>query len=70
MPILKLESAADLRIFTPDLQVFIKGRGLHKLEEYLAMDLVKWIKESPGGKDDGGADIFISEITLECDYVF
>lgn len=66
---MELVSLSELRIHTPDLRIIIKGRDLYKLEEYLTLDLLKWLKESPSGRDDTELDIFISEISLECDYI-
>lgn len=54
----------ELMIIMHDLQVLIRGRCLHIIEEHIVGRDLLWVKQSPSGKDDGGSQIFINEIQV------
>lgn len=69
LPIIELEGKQVLKILTHDLRVLIQGRNLHKLEEALSEERVLWIRECLTGKDTGEDEVYVSQITVVCDFI-
>ena len=69
LPIIELDGKQFLSILTHDLNIKIRGRNLYILEEALSEERVLWIRECLTGKDTGEDEIYISEITIVCDFI-
>ena len=65
LPVFILSENKELVIKTHDIQATIHGRNLAVLEDYLSEEQCIWIKESPSGKDDGSANVFIERMDIE-----
>ena len=65
LPLIVYDPGRDLDIKTGDLDIKIKGRGLHKLADWLSDEKVLWIRESASGIDDEDTEEFISQIDIE-----
>ncbi len=65
LPNVILQSDQVLEINTGQFRITINGRGLEVLEEYIAREIVNWIKESETLLDDKDEHVFVSEIKIE-----
>ena len=66
LPIVELSDSKDrISIMAYGLLITIEGKGLEVIEEYLAEEILLWLKESPSKKDDGTSRVFISKIILQ-----
>ncbi|MFY0689079.1 MAG: hypothetical protein JXQ90_18050 [Cyclobacteriaceae bacterium] len=65
LPVFILLEGKKLVIKTYGIHIAIEGRNLAVLEEYLSDELLLWVKESPGGKDDGKSHVFVSDIYIQ-----
>ena len=68
LPVITLTAEKQLVINTHDLTITIKGRGLHKIEEWLTEEKVLWIQESHTTTDTDEGDVFVSEIKTETEW--
>ncbi len=64
LPFYRLKGNNVVTICSYNLFISIKGRNLRTLRDALKKEKVIWMKESPSGKDDGSAEVFISEIQV------
>lgn len=70
LPVIELDSNQTLRILSHDLKVTITGRNLKKLAKHLGDEKVTWIKEDPSGKDSNEESLFVSSISIECEFMY
>lgn len=54
-----------LTFFTHDIQIAISGRGLAKIDNWLAENQLKWIKQHAVAIDPQYDDVFISDIQMK-----
>ncbi len=70
LPLIILEVDKNLRLKAHGLEILVKGRGLHRLEEYLNDEKLIWIKEAPSNMDDAESyEVFIAAIEVDGDLV-
>ena len=65
LPFLRLEGNSEITIRGHELLIAIHGRNLRPIRDHLKEGTLIWVKESPGGKDDGKAKVFVSDIFAE-----
>ena len=68
LPIVILEADKSLRLKAHGLEVTVKGRSLHKVEEWLNEEKLLWLKEANTDMDDTEEyEVFIKSIEVEGD---
>ena len=68
LPIVILEADKSLRLKSHGLEVTVKGRSLHKVEEWLNEEKLLWLKEANTDMDDTEEyEVFIKSIEVEGD---
>ncbi|MBL7681773.1 MAG: hypothetical protein JNK00_00315 [Flavipsychrobacter sp.] len=69
LPVITLTAEKDLIISTHDLEIFIRGRKLHKISEALSEERVVWIRESNTSIDTGDDDVYVSDILIKGEWI-
>lgn len=71
LPILILAPDKSLRIKAQGIEIVVKGRSLHRIEEWMNEEKLLWLKEANTTMDDDEKyEVFIKSIEVEGDLVF
>lgn len=71
LPLIILEADKSLKLKAHGLEVLVKGRNLHRVEEWLNEEKLLWLKEANTTMDDNEKyEVFIASILVEGDLVF
>ena len=64
LPYFILTDNSLITIIAHELFISVEGRNLRQVRDHLKKRTLIWMKESPSGKDDGQANVFISNISI------
>jgi len=71
LPILILAPDKSLKVKAQGIEVLVKGRNLHRVEEWMNEEKLLWLKEANTTMDDNEKyEVFIASISVEGDLVF
>ena len=65
LPVYVLTGESTIFITAYNYRITIQGRNLKRIRNFLKKETLKYLRESPSGKDSGEGDLFISKITVE-----